>query len=445
MSGAVRSTGRRSGVGARKPAAPRPGDTESLGEFERLLPAGGDFLGPARIELVRRLRSLEAELQQAVFAHVRSVVPDAATDADSQLAWGLREMIAACMECGFASIEQGALWSGPMPPAVTAQASRAASGGVSLTTALCRCVAGHTLIWSFVLNEVANHDLPGEQRLALQLEASVVMGSLLARVQAEVASAHSSEITRRARSHEERRAQIVHKLLAGESPDDSERAELRYELDAWHLAVIATGADAEKAVRSIAAGLGRRLLCIPHNAETVWAWLGGERRPVFADIDRVQSKRGLADVTLAAGEAARGIEGWRLTHREAQGALLVACETPCGLTRYLDVALDATALQDEALADSLIERYLSPLDDMRIGGQAARRTLRALFTTEYNLSSAAHLLKVHRSSVHRWREEIERRLGYRLHEHQAEIEVALRVEKLRARHGVDRPSSESLD
>jgi hypothetical protein len=68
-----------------------------------------------------------------------------------------------------------------------------------------------------------------------------------------------------------------------------------------------------------------------------------------------------------------------------------------------------------------------------IGGEAARRTLHALFDSEYNVSSAAHPLKAHRSSVHRWREEIEQRLGYRLHEHQAEIEVALRIEDLRER------------
>jgi GGDEF-like domain len=404
----------------------------ALDEFKRFFADGRDSLGPARAELARRLRSREAELQEAIFAHMRSVVPDIVADGDEQLAFGLREMIAVCVDCGLASIEQGVQWSGPMPPAVAAQASRAAFGGVSLTTALCRCVASHTLAWSFVLNEIVHHDLPDEQRLALLLQASAVMGSLLARVQAEVAIAHSSEIKRRARSHEQRRAEIVHKLLAGESPDDSERAELGYELDAWHLAVIATGADAEKAVRCLAAGLGRQLLPVPHSAEIVWAWLGGEDRTVFADIDRVWSKQGVADVSLAVGEAGRGVDGWRVTHGEAQGALLVARERPRMITRYLDVALDAAALQDEALADSLIERYLSPLDDMRTGGQAARRTLQALFETEHNVSSAAHALKAHRSSVHRWREEIERRLGCRLREHQAEIEVALRIEELRS-------------
>jgi GGDEF-like domain len=243
-------------------------------------------------------------------------------------------------------------------------------------------------------------------------------------------------------SPERHRAELVQRLLAGTLVDADE---LGYELDAWHLCVIATGANAQQAVRGLAVVLGRELLTVARDDEQVWAWLGGQRKLMVADVERVLSAQGLADVSLAIGEPARGINGWRLTHREAQAALLVARHSPQRLTRYLDVALEATALQDEALADSLIERYLLPLDGMRIGGEAARRTLRALFDTEYNVSSAAHPLKAHRSSVHRWREEIERRLGYRLHEHQAEIEVALRIEDLRAHHSAERSPSKRLD
>jgi sugar diacid utilization regulator len=97
------------------------------------------------------------------------------------------------------------------------------------------------------------------------------------------------------------------------------------------------------------------------------------------------------------------------------------------------VAQEAAALQDEAFADSLIETYLSPLDEMRIGGQAARKTLRALCQTGHNVSSAASALRVDRSTVHRRRNEIEGRLGCELQRRQGEIEVALRIEDLRRR------------
>ncbi len=256
----------------------------------------------------------------------------------------------------------------------------------------------------------------------------------LERLIASIAHEYRLEHKLTERAPERRRADLVQRLLAG-VPIDADA--LGYELNAWHLCVIALGTNAEKAVRGLAAALGRELLFIARDGEG-WAWLGGQRKPVVSDVERVFSAQGFAGVSVAIGEAARGVEGLRLTHREAQAALLVTQHSPQRLTRYLDVALEAVALQDEALADSLIERYLLPLDDMRIGGQAARRTLRALFDTEYNVSSAAHPLKVHRSSVHRWREEIERRLGYRLHEHQAEIEVALRIENLRAHHSAER-------
>jgi diguanylate cyclase with GGDEF domain/PucR-like helix-turn-helix protein len=408
-----------------------PGDTAAHEENGPLPANGGESLGPARIELTSRLRSRQVELQEAVFAHVRSVAPDAITDEDAQLALGLREMIAVCVDFGLASIERGEQWPGPAPPAVAAQARRAASHGMSLATALRRCAAGSTLLWSFVLGEVARQDLPEEQRYALLLQASAVMGSLLVCVQAEIGDAHSLEIRRGARSHEQRRAETVHKLLAGEPADAGELADLGYELEAWHLGVIATGAEAGKAVRGVAAALGRKLLSVAHGRETVWAWLGGQRQLAFADVERVLRAQEDTDVSFAIGEPRRGADGWRQTHGEAEGALLVARCRPCKLTRYRDVAQEAAALQDEAFADSMIDTYLSPLDEMRIGGQAARKTLRALFQTGHNVSSAASALKVDRSTVHRQRNEIEQRLGCQLRMRQGEIEVALRIEDLR--------------
>jgi hypothetical protein len=371
---------------------------------------------------------------------VRNIAPDAVTDEDERLAVGLREMIAACVGFGLASIEQGEQWSGPAPPAVAAQARRTASRGMTLATALRRCAAGSTLLWNIVLGEVARQDLSEEQRYALLLQASAVMGSLLVCVQAEIGDAHSIEIRRGARSQEQRRAGIVHKLLAGEPVDAGELADLEYELDAWHLSVIATGAEAGKALRGLAAGLGREVLTVAHGRETVWAWLGGQRQLAFVDVERVLRAREDGGVSFAIGEPRRGADGWRHTHGEAEGALLVARCRPCKLTRYRDVAQEAAALQDEAFADSMIETYLSPLDDMRIGGQAARRTLRALFQTGHNVSSAAYALKVDRSTVHRQRNEIEQRLGCQLRMRQGEVEVALRIEDLRTQRDAQAPA-----
>jgi diguanylate cyclase with GGDEF domain/PucR-like helix-turn-helix protein len=397
---------------------------------EPLLAHGGDPLRPACVELASRLRSRETELREAVLTHVSSAGADAGGDA--QPAQGLRETIGACMEHGLTSIERGAQWPVPVPPAVGAQARRAASGGASLPAVLSRCVTGYTVAWSVVLSEVADHDFPAEQRFALLQQASAVMGSLLARVQAEIANAHLS-IARRVRSHAQRREEIVHRLLAEKPVPGGELAELGYDLHGWHLGAVATGSGAARAVRSIAARLGCELL-VAHRGEAVWAWLGGRRRRLaFADVERALPAGESAGVSLALGEPSRGVEGWRQTHREAGDALLVARCRPRRLTRYLDVAPDATALRDEALGDALIETFLAPLDRMRVGGRTARGTVRALLDSGHNVSSAASALAVDRSTVHRRRTEIERRLGCRLHERQVEIELALRIDDLRER------------
>lgn len=271
-----------------------------------------------------------------------------------------------------------------------------------------------------------------------EIEAAVF--ALVERMVASIADEYEREPERTEPSPEGRRAELVQGLLAGTLVDVNE---LGYELDAWHLCVIATGAGATQAVRGLAATLGRELLPVVRDGE-LCAWLGGQRKLKIADVERILTARALAGVSLAIGEAARGLEGWRLTHREAEAAQLVARyrggREKQTLTRYLDVAPEANALQDAALADSLIETHLSPLDDLRIGGQAARRTLRALFETEHNVSSAAHKLDVDRSTVHRRRNEIERRLGCRLHEHQVDIEIALRVEDLLKHRDSPQPS-----
>jgi GGDEF-like domain len=269
-----------------------------------------------------------------------------------------------------------------------------------------------------------------------EIEAAVL--ALVERMIAQVAAEYDRELEGAERSPERRRAERVQRLLDGVPVDVGE---FDYELDAWHVGVIATGANAEKAVRGLAAALGRELFLLKRAGE-VWAWLGGQHKLMIVDVERALSVQGLADVSLVIGEVARGVEGWRLTHREAQAALLVARHRPRRLTRYQDVALEAAALQDEAIAQSLIETYLSPLDDGHGGGAMRRRMLRAFFEAEHNVSSAAAGLKVDRSTVRRWRGEIEQRLGCRLHERRAEIEVALRLEELCAHGGTERAPAE---
>jgi hypothetical protein len=389
--------------------------------------------GPAALDGVRaglaeRLHARRSELEEAIIARFRDVGFDPAAGEDLEYIAGARAAVAEAVDYGLVAIEQGEEWFGsgppPIPPAAVAQARRAARHGVSLERVLLRYNAGHTLLEDFVMQEAEHSDFSSD-RMALR-HVLRALGGLLDHFTSSIANEYQQEAERMARSPELRRNERVQKLLAGAPVDASE---LDYEFDAEHLGVIAMGARAGETVRSLAAGLGRQLLAVSRSEETVWAWLGGKRRLDFADIERLLAGKQDAEVSLAIGGPGHGIEGWRLTHRQAQGAMLVALRRPQPLTRYADVALLATALRDDTLASSLEEIYLSPLGSEK-DGAVARETLRAYFAAGRNAATAAAALSVDRHTVERRLHSIETRLGRLLHTCHAELEVALRLEEL---------------
>jgi hypothetical protein len=242
-----------------------------------------------------------------------------------------------------------------------------------------------------------------------------------------MAEEYQREMEGRYASPEARLAARVRALLSGELMD---AAEIDYEFDGWHLGAIVTGTDGLDALRELAPRLDRRLLLVRLDDDTTWAWFGG-RRPVDAEeIDAGLSSLWPEGSSLALGESARGLAGWRLTHRQAQAVLPVARRAGSGYVRYADAALLASLLQDDLLAGSLRERYLAPLASERDGGVTLRETLRAFFTSDRNVSSAAALLGVNRHTVTNRLRLVEERIGRSLTTSGAEIEAALRLHDL---------------
>jgi hypothetical protein len=230
----------------------------------------------------------------------------------------------------------------------------------------------------------------------------------------------------------ERRASRVRALLSGELLD---AADIDYEFDSWHLGAVAIGECAPDALKELARSLDRRLLQVRSEDDTVWGWLGG-REPVEGDrLEAALASVWPEQLSLALGEPASGIAGWRLTHRQAQAVLPVARRTGSGWVRYADAALLASFLQDDLLIGSLQERYLAPLADERDGGATLRATLRAFFSADRNVSSAAAMLKVARHTVTNRLRTVEERIGRPLSSAGAEIEAALRLDELKQSGG----------
>ncbi len=386
--------------------------------------------------VVRRLRARQGEIERAIFARVREAVPDLAEDAESEYVQGLRTAVGAAVEFGLTGIEHGERDPPPIPAEAVAQARRAARSGVSLEAVLRRYIAGHALLWDYVMGEADR--LVRSGRASGLREMSRVQAALLDQLVIGVTREHVAELQRASGSREHRLLERVRLLLAGEDREgDVEMSvlsrDLDYALDGEHLGVLAVGPAAAEAVRDLAVRLDRRLLSVPCDEQSVWAWLGGRERFVGVDVERgVSDAAGREGVVLALGEPTRGIDGWRLTHQQAQAALLVATRTsePGGVTRYGDVALLAAALADEMLARSLTEVYVAPLEDARGGGAALLQTLHAYVGAGRSASSAAAALGVVRNTVDNRLRTVEERLGRTLHPWPAELEIALRLNAL---------------
>jgi PucR C-terminal helix-turn-helix domain len=402
----------------------------------------GGLVGDVRV-VVGRVRARRDELVRAIFMRVRSDAFERTGEKDTEYLAGLRGAVAGVVDYALEGVECGEGWSGPVPVVACEQARRAARMGVSLETVLRRYVVGHTLLEEFVMEEAERGGLPDERgvlRGALRAQALVLDRLLVA-----ITSEYEDELARAGRSPEQRRYELVRGLLAGERVDS---AGLGYDLGGGHVGLIVKGVGAREVLRALAVELDRRLLCVECGEGTVWGWLGGRRRLEMAVLERAVSdvrQTGVLlptggpdggvgrDVLLAAGEPTWGVAGWRLTHQQAQAALLVALRRrrePRVLTRYADVALLASVLKDEMLARVLIDTYLSPLDDSHSRGRVLRQTLRAYLAAEHNASSAAAILNVTRHTIQSRLRIIEQTLGRELHTCLAEIEIALRLEEL---------------
>jgi hypothetical protein len=373
-----------------------------------------------------RLRSRHAAIEEVIFAHIRDPASfGSAGSEDAEYLAGLHATVVAVVDYVLTGIEQGEEWAGPIPLVAVAQARRAARCGVNLDTLVLRYIAGHRLLGEFVNDEADRAGYSGYGHALYQLRRT--QEALLERLTAAIAREYRQERERMERSPEQWRRELVQKLLAGEPVNT---ARLDYELDVWHLGVIATGAGAEKAVRSLANGFGRELLSVACGEGTVWAWIGGRRKLAITDVERQLSGSAGAGVPLAVGEPRQGIDGWRLTHREAQAALPVALSRPQTAVRCANVPLEAALLRHEFLARVLVENYLSPLDSQKDRGTVLRATLRAYFDKECNAAKAGVALNVDRHTVGRRLRTIEEALGRLIPACRAELEVALRLEEL---------------
>ena len=381
----------------------------------------------ALVELTERLGGRCEELERATLARVYGV-SDPAAVGDPGYVTGLKNAVSAALGYGLSGLSSSPESPPPIPPQLLAQARVAARNRVALETVLRRYVAGYAVLGDYLLQSASE--------LGLELNNSELRriwrseNALLDRLIDAVSEHYRLEAREHVTDRERRRFEQVKRLLAGELLDPSV---LPYELGGWHLAATARGPGASAAMRGLASQVSCSLLLIRAEGETVWAWFGSTKRPAGANAAlRLVKRHWPKDVPLALGEPGEGVDGWRLSHRQAKAALPIASLSRPRQLCYTEVALLAAALGDEVLARSLAETYLAPLADEKDGGEALREALQAYLASGRNLTSAATALGVSRKTIQKRVQQAEERLEHSLKAHTTELETALRLHELGA-------------
>ena len=190
---------------------------------------------------------------------------------------------------------------------------------------------------------------------------------------------------------------------------------LGYRLRQYHLGTVTwiTGAPAdggtlgllERATGEVAAqaGCDGRLMFVPQDESSAWAWLplSGRRDVSLADV----CVKGIGSgerIRFAFGEPALGVTGFRRTHQQAvsaQAVALAAGPAAPSVTAFAEVAPLALMSGSLELLRAWVAETLGPLAGDDENNARLRETLRVFLQENLSYKATAERLVLHKNTV----------------------------------------------
>lgn len=232
------------------------------------------------------------------------------------------------------------------------------------------------------------------------------------------------------------RLEWVRKALDGDVPD---LREFSAHLDGYPVSECNTAlvlqapdddgfAQLEQAAKELAREIGSRhpLLVAPGGRE-LWAWAATHAVPDLSGLAGAQDDLRDAGIIATVGTPVAGIDGFVVSHREAQTARRIALQsaTPAPLTLFTDVELVALMSQSGDAATRFVRRTLGPLAEPTETARRLRETVLALLDSG-SVEQAARRLVVHKNTVRYRVGQAEEALGHSVAECAVELATALR-------------------
>lgn len=289
---------------------------------------------------------------------------------------------------------------------------------------------------SMVRNVIDMVDSPEQERVELALATSQLLLWWTDANYAAIVSELSRERENLLHGANTRRLSTVRALLTGHLTDvDVASESLEHNLRQWHVGCLLWDARpsdvVDESLHDIATrsarALGAQLLVLDAVPGELWFWLSAGRPEVLDSVAILSISS--SGTRCAVGRPGSGLEGFRLTHQQAQTARSIFPQLRHGapLVRYEDVEI-ASFLGSAA-------QQLGPFVFFTLGELARddklterlRHTLEAYFASNFRIVDAAERLSVHANTLRYRLQQAEELLGHPVTEHRLEVELALRA------------------
>lgn len=303
----------------------------------------------------------------------------------------------------------------PVSAAPTDAARGRARAGLALVPLLRLCHLGHGAFLAAWELELSRLDVPSDVFTAATMTSRQLSFAWMDRMSRHLADAYDEERRSLAITGEARRAETIRAILSGDSHDvDALSRLLAHDLRRHHVGILAwtTGsgdrdelaAPLQRAVAEVAETLGAGRPLVMSDARAVLAAWAAVDDPDAAGqaIARLSAKPRADRVSIALGEPAFGVPGFRATHGDAQDAFRVAVLAGRRLgsvVPYRRVELAALVSDDLARVRRFVHDHLGALAADDDEHSRLRATLRLYVEERGSRVAVARRLGVHANTV----------------------------------------------
>jgi hypothetical protein len=377
--------------------------------------------------IAQAMRARVPELVEQIQRRSRSEVPQYYAGDDPGLAALEAPAIADSLHDILDGLAEGLEAPQQVPPGALREAKSAAQAGIDLNDLIRTYRVGQAVTWDCLM-EVSNASItePG-QRLEVLRRAAAYHFDWNDTVVAGVIEAYQQEYkTFYFKSRDRKRRAVIRDILRGLTVD---AASLNYSFRGQHLGIVAWGEAAEAAVQQVGKLLGGEQVSIAGTSGTVVSWV--HHAQLSSRMVRLDARFVPPDGSfIAIGDIAAGVDGFRMTHRQAWQAYRVGRILLSPFTRYCDVALEALVLRDTQSARDFVQYTLGPLDPQDSRSQVLLETLEAYFACGQNGALTSQRLQVHERTVAYRLKSIEQKLGVHVSSRRDELSSALRLARI---------------